>query len=657
MERLNVGGTNEVLLDNKPLKVTDQPNKNTLTAVEDYDNDGVYWYGPDETVAGADNENAVSEFRLVYDRVRIGTGDGITRNFTFQCPFCPDDGDATSESTTTVRRAITAAVNVLTTSTTGYAVADDDTLAGYLIDKDYRSHDWNGAVPTTSGTIAVFYNDSTNAVPVTDWGSTAGIHGDGTDGITWDGSKSPPEATVRFVNAPPDGTVIRMSFRTIRHTIPEHSSLESVTRDSGSWDNWRRYFVAGQKITFGGTVPTDMEVRYQKVTDYEPGTQVELVADPPNRVTDLTNDQTYSTIRFNDVNNQPGPGTSGLIDTEDTIIGVEYEFLPEMPDLINYKSLSGGSNGDTLTAGVLYDELDKAYPHIENYPVDVIVPMGATIDATRTVADPTTGLERAANAGFHTQLADFLNELTTNVNETVGIIGVEAPLSNDPGTIATWVDNLVDITPGVATKAANVMAAFDERLVSVCAFEPIFGNDLENLTYSANGAAAYAGLISALPARLSPINKAINSLVDLRYRLSNRQLERLTDARYVTARSSVAARGQFVITDDPTAAAPGSDFESLSTVRIVVEAMNVVRAVSEPFIGQGNTPAEILAMRTAITSGLRAMVDASALNAFDFEIISTPEMRARHLIDIELVLVPAFSIKQIRTFIRLKASL
>ena len=662
-ERLHTAGVSEVLTNHTILNKSDNTTKSSLTAIEDYDSDGRFWVGPD-----AVSTSNVSEYRHVVDRLLIGAGAGSAKQaFTFDAPVCPDDGDTTDTATTLVRKAISDGNNVLTTSTTGYAVATDLLLAGNLIDGDGRQHNWKGQTVTASGTIEVFYNNSTTPIPVSNYSSKAGVEGTaGNVGVSWEGDVSAtsgdsPEATITFNSGsePPEGTNVYVSYRSIRHTLTEQNTLIEVQDPNDtSVFNWRNYFVAGNKITFRSTVPSDIEVRYQKVTDYEVGTEVSLVEDPVARQGDGSlPSNTYSTVRFNDPNNQPGPGPSGLVHDKDTVLGFQYEFLPEMPSFTSFKNLTGGTNGDVITAANLYDELETAYAHIENYPVDIVIPMQASLDAVKETVDPATGLTQETNAGFHTQLAGFLNRLTENVNETIGVIGVESPLQVDPGTISRWVDGLVDVIPGDSTRAANVYSGFDERLVQVVMFEPVFGNDLENISYAANGAAAYGGLIAGLPNRVSPTNKPVRNAINLRFNLSRRQLERLVDSRYVAAHASISAPGQFVITDSPTAAAVGSDYSSLSTVRIVVEAMDIVRGVAEPFIGTGNTPAKILSMNSAITAGLRQMVDTGSLNAFDFEIVSTPEMRARHLVDIELLLVPAFEIKQIRTFVRLRSNL
>ena len=642
-ERLRVGGQSVGTFGGIPLNVAGRTAKQTLGTLLDYDNDGLIFLAPSGTTTAA------SEFRQVYDRLFIGTADGATTVFRWDAPVCPDDGDTTTLINSLVKGAIITGENIVATTTTGYATDDADNLVTQLVEKDGREHDWNGQTPTVSGSFSVYWDGGTAGRPVTEYS------------IAWDGSSATvasngaPRGTVTFTSAPPAGTNLYLSYKSVTQVIPEHTTLASVTADSGAWDNWRRYFVAGQQVHFGATMPSDVEVRYMKVTDYEVGTQVELVKDPFGRQGNANRTDTYSTLRFNDPSRQPGPTPSGLSNTQDTILGVQYEYLPEWPDLTSFKSLAGGTNGSVLTNNDLYRQLDSAYNAIQNYPVDIIVPMGATMDGTKTIPNPVTGLTQTINAGFHTQLATLLNTLTENVDETLGIIGVVPPGTTSQVTIDSWVDNLTTEVPGSLTRGANVMAKFDERLMSIVAFEPVFVNDIEGQVYSANGQAAYAGLIASLPAQVAPTNQLLRSLVNVRFRLSKKQLERMNNTRLVTANPSVNTPGQFVITDGITAAKVRSDYVRLSTVRIVQQAMTVVRAVCDPFIGKANHPAAQVAMRAAITAGLKTMVEIGSLKGYNFAIVSTAQMQVQGLLDVELVLVPAFEIRRIRAVVRLQA--
>jgi hypothetical protein len=82
-----------------------------------------------------------------------------------------------------------------------------------------------------------------------------------------------------------------------------------------------------------------------------------------------------------------------------------------------------------------------------------------------------------------------------------------------------------------------------------------------------------------------------------------------------------------------------------------------VRAVCDPFIGQPNTASKLNAMEAAITKGLNGMVDAGALKKFAFTISSSPTQRVLGVVDVELILVPIFEIRRIRTTVKLRTEI
>jgi hypothetical protein len=220
------------------------------------------------------------------------------------------------------------------------------------------------------------------------------------------------------------------------------------------------------------------------------------------------------------------------------------------------------------------------------------------------------------------------------------VISVLPPQDTTQASIATWVSNLTEVDLSQPTKAATVMNSFTNKNVSTIAFTP-FG--------SADGVAQYAGYVASLPSYVSPTNQIIGGVYPA-FTLSKSQLEALLGMRYVTMKSNRC------ITEAITSAAPGSDYELLTTVRITYDAMDVVREVADPFIGKGNTIQNRNAMDAAIQRGLQAMVDAGALRRYDFTIKSDPNQQSLGIVDIELILVPVFEIRYINVTVRLSAS-
>jgi len=171
--------------------------------------------------------------------------------------------------------------------------------------------------------------------------------------------------------------------------------------------------------------------------------------------------------------------------------------------------------------------------------------------------------------------------------------------------------------------------------------------------YAENSAAVYAGMISSLPPQSAPTNKAVPGVLGLRFQYSNAQLNELTAKRFVTYRTK--ANGTIVaVTDAMTAAQPNSDYRRLSTYRVVKEAVNQIREVCDPYIGEPNEVAQRNAMTAAIAKRLDAMKEAGALVDYSFQVIATPEMQLLGQAMIELTIVPPMELRQITVVVSLR---
>jgi phage tail sheath protein FI len=100
-----------------------------------------------------------------------------------------------------------------------------------------------------------------------------------------------------------------------------------------------------------------------------------------------------------------------------------------------------------------------------------------------------------------------------------------------------------------------------------------------------------------------------------------------------------------VFGEGSTFAAEGSDYIRLTTKRIVDEAANLVRQVTQKFVGEPSTVQMRNSMETAISSALRGMQLLGALLTSDFNITYIP---AENKAIVDLVLTPAFELKAIQ---------
>lgn len=432
---------------------------------------------------------------------------------------------------------------------------------------------------------------------------------------------------------------LRVSCNTVKGFLDEAETLPNLQAASSDWTT---YFVRGQQVLFSDTPPWNVIANYGVKIKYEPNSDV-VVVDPTNGIVKMVGDI------------QPGPGGNALDNTKKSVIGFKYKYLPQFPAITTaVQSLEGGTDGTRMNNAKLYSELATAYNALENYETRITVPMGAFLDAEKDSFNSITGLPEKVNAQFQVQLKAYLKKVSTNTKECIGVLGTVPAPGSTLLDIKQYVDRLTVTDLNDPNRAANIMPLLDDYHTQVCTFEPVFDN-LGGLPYTANGQAAYAGMVSSLDAHQSPTNKSIPNALRMRYDLSNAQLEALQNMRMVAMRKKPGRNP--VVCDAMTAAAPGSDFVRLTTVRITFEAMDVVRKVCDPFIGQPNTQAKRNAMEAAITKGLSALVDLGALRKYAFTVSSSVTQQVLGIVDIELILVPVFEIKTVRAVVKLRTEI
>lgn len=338
---------------------------------------------------------------------------------------------------------------------------------------------------------------------------------------------------------------------------------------------------------------------------------------------------------------------------------------------------------------------------------------GANIFPTAGSAGATTKTDGTALTGsdFHEvnfgyQLANFCYQQSEQNAEMTGVIGVLPPNSFSLKDVANWVGtlpttaedangNLIITKNGTGllgnkfmsgrASLLNIPGFFIDGLdglfnggfiatdstfldggqlkdendalidigkhLSVVATYPILANPSSATSYSTTGAPTYAGFYSVLPPSSAPTNKLLPS-VRLPFRVGTTKLDLLAGQRYVTFHAKTKG---IVVSDAPTAARPNSDYRRLSTVRIVKAAVDDVREVGEPFLGEGMSSAKLSALDTAIDRRLRELVKDETLVRYEHRVISTPAQRVLGEADVELKLVPAFELRQITVTVGLAA--
>jgi hypothetical protein len=174
-----------------------------------------------------------------------------------------------------------------------------------------------------------------------------------------------------------------------------------------------------------------------------------------------------------------------------------------------------------------------------------------------------------------------------------------------------------------------------------------------NYTYSATGAAGYAGMVSTLPLDQSSTAQAI-AIDSTNFSLTQYQLGKLTSKGIVTMRKSFS-KG-IVVTDGITMAPSDSVYRRLSCSRIVGSIEELIRAAAEPFIGKQNHTANRNALHTAIKSKLDKIVG-TLVEKYNFTMNTDTRIEKFNYIDITYQIVPIYEIREIRNTIQVKDNL
>lgn len=180
------------------------------------------------------------------------------------------------------------------------------------------------------------------------------------------------------------------------------------------------------------------------------------------------------------------------------------------------------------------------------------------------------------------------------------------------------------------------------------------GASLSNTSRNTDGAAAYAGLITSLAPQSAPTNKQVNGVVQLKL-LSTKQANSLTGMRHVTmySRTNGLTIASGITGAHNVTRYIRSDYTRLSTVRIVHDAVDLIRSAANKYIGEPNNAPQMNALDAEIDQLLLAMKGAGALRGYSFSISSTPDQRVLGELDINLTLIPAFEITSINLVVSL----
>ena len=245
---------------------------------------------------------------------------------------------------------------------------------------------------------------------------------------------------------------------------------------------------------------------------------------------------------------------------------------------------------------------------------------------------------------FAQQLATYCYDLSANDNEASGVIGFKPFETLAKSTVMTWLGKLPikeadgtvtrsgsgvlgnklvsgslgksagifltanDLYGGTALISAQTNLAMDIGYLIDAVSTPILSNTVfvTGNGEITDGAAAYAGLLGKYEKNVPLMRKSLPlGVYRAAYPFAKKYLDQLIEAR--TVAFTIDTAGVTKVVDSPTASLVTSDYKSRFSVRVVQGVIDVVRAISDPYIGSLTSPSSISNLQEDIISGLKAL--------------------------------------------------
>lgn len=255
------------------------------------------------------------------------------------------------------------------------------------------------------------------------------------------------------------------------------------------------------------------------------------------------------------------------------------------------------------------------------------------------------------NDNFARHLAQHCLYTQLKTYPTHGVIGCSKLAGINLSTIAQRIDDICNFEFDLYAKKENGNYMLDSdnepyplgRCISITFMQYTVGTGT-SYNYVSNGAAGYAGMVSALPIERSSTNQPIN-VGDISFELSNYQLGRLNTKGIVCCKNTTT--GGVVVVDGITQAPRTSAYRRLSTSKTINAVDRVLRTAIEPYIGLVDSLSTRNSLNTAIKSALNSLVDV-IINDFKFKISTDASGGNLGVIRIDYVIVPLNEIREVR---------
>lgn len=305
-----------------------------------------------------------------------------------------------------------------------------------------------------------------------------------------------------------------------------------------------------------------------------------------------------------------------------------------------------------LQATSANNPLDLAMAAAETILPDIIIPWGRGGHPSEYSDSPPSGTVTDEPFGFYAdnngttalslaqRVASACATITDRTHPCFAVMGIKPFLpATQYATDIMTATNVASHTglPGLVARDSVTNGQY----LSIVATEMKPVGYVSTWGYS-NGAALYAGFISQLRSWSSTTGKIVFNVNTMRYNPTRTQQDYLISRGVVPAALDFNRRATWI--DGLTFSKSTSDYTRLTTLRIVFDAVQLVRQVAQGFIGEAATLHHRNAFETAISAGLRGMKQAGALLDANFVV---SYLAAENKAVVDLVLQPAFELRNI----------
>jgi hypothetical protein len=312
----------------------------------------------------------------------------------------------------------------------------------------------------------------------------------------------------------------------------------------------------------------------------------------------------------------------------------------------------------SYTSGGGLDLWADLWAAVEAAEPSIVVPWGRGSSSSDWDDNATPATPGTSEFGFYAnnsavadnswafKIATEMSNITLNSSPAFAVMGIKPFVGQ---TDVTGAITPASVAAHIGGNITNLVNRDSATMGIVGSYVNIVGTELKPLGYEdtyawgwSNGAAHYAGAITQLEADSSTTMKRIFNVGVLRYAPTKLQQLNLIEKGIVPVALNFQREAIWV--DGLTFSNTASQYTRLSTVRIINDAVQLVRAISQQFIGEASTIEMRNAFDTAITSVLMGMQKQGTILASDFTITYFPQS-SKAVVDLSLT--PAFELRNI----------